>query len=83
MELRSVVPPENIFKSDHPFRQLLSRMTHREATIDVVLRKGLSDDDKRRYDAEEYRYRQFFGDRHITFYSDGVKDFVGKLLVNA
>jgi hypothetical protein len=69
--------------ADFEFRQLLSRMIHRDATIDVVLRKGLSDDDKRRYEAEEYRYRQFFGDRHIAFHSHGVKDFVGKLLVNA
>jgi hypothetical protein len=69
--------------ADFEFRQLLSRMMHRDATIDVVLRKGISDDDKRRYEAEENRYRQFFGDRHITFHSDGVKDYVGKLLVNA
>jgi hypothetical protein len=63
--------------ADFEFRQLLSRMVHRDATIEVVLYKGTSDEAIRRYETEEERYRQFFGDRQITFHSNGVTDFVG------
>jgi len=62
--------------ADFEFRQLLSRMIHRDATIEVVLYKGPNEDDARRYKAEEDRYRQFFGDRQISFHSRGVVDFV-------
>ena len=82
MEARHlVVIGYSLPNADFEFKQLLSRMIHRDATIEVVLRKGCNDDDKRRYEAEEYRYRQFFGDRHITFQSDGVKGFVERLTV--
>jgi hypothetical protein len=64
--------------ADFEFRQLLSRMVHRDATIEVVLYKGTSDEAIRRYETEEERYRQFFGDRQIAFHSNGVTDFVGK-----
>jgi hypothetical protein len=70
-------------QADFEFRQLLSRMIHRDATIEVVLYKGTGDEAIRRYKAEEDRYRQFFGDRHITFHSNGVTGFVGQHLINA
>jgi hypothetical protein len=62
--------------ADFEFRQLLSRMIHRDATIEVVLYRGKGDEATRRYEAVEDRYRQFFGDRHIAFHSNGVIDFV-------
>jgi len=64
--------------ADFEFRQLLSRMVHQDATIEVVLRKGNSDDDIRRYEGTKERYQQFFGDRQINFHSGGVTDFVSK-----
>ena len=70
-------------QADFEFRQLLSRMIHRDATFEVVLYRGTDDEAIRRYKAEEDRYRQFFGDRHITFHSNGVTDFVGQHLINA
>ena len=62
--------------ADFEFRQLLSRMVHRDAVIDVVLFQGPSDDEKGRYKAEEERYRQFFGSRKLQFHSTGVIDFI-------
>jgi hypothetical protein len=62
--------------ADFEFRQLLSRMVHQDATIDVVLYEGPSEDDKRQYRVEQDRYRQFFGDRRITLHARGVMDFV-------
>jgi hypothetical protein len=64
--------------ADFEFRQLLSRMVHQDATIEVVLRKGTGDENMRRYESTKDRYQQFFGDRQIKFHSDGVTDFVGK-----
>jgi hypothetical protein len=68
--------------ADFEFRQLLSRMVHHDATIEVVLCKGNSEDDIRRYEGTKERYQQFFGNRQITFHSDGVTDFVGKHLAS-
>jgi hypothetical protein len=62
--------------ADFEFRQLLSRMVHKDARIDVVLRKGQTPSEQKRYEDEEQRYRLFFGDRQITFHPDGVVDFV-------
>jgi hypothetical protein len=64
--------------ADFEFRQLLSRMVHQDAEIEVVLYQGPSDDDKRRYEAEENRYRQFFGNRLMNFHSAGVVDFINQ-----
>ncbi len=64
--------------ADFEFRQLLSRMVHQDAKIEVVLYEGTRDEDKRRYKAEEDRYRQFFGDRQMKFHSAGIVDFVEK-----
>lgn len=68
--------------ADFEFRQLLSRMVHKEAIVEVVLRKGVGADARRRYEAEEERYRQFFGGRQLVFHTAGVEDFV-KLLIAA
>jgi hypothetical protein len=70
-------------QADFEFRQLLSRMIHRDAVIEVVLYKGSSDEDKRRYQAEEERYRRFFGDRQVIFHSRGVVDFVSSNIGSA
>lgn len=63
-------------QADFEFRQLLSRMVHKDAIVDVVLHKGKGADARRRYEAEEERYRQFFGDRSLIFHASGVVDFV-------
>lgn len=65
--------------ADFEFRQLLSRMVHKEAVVEVVLYKGKAADARRRYAAEEERYRQFFGVREVVFHPAGVEDFVKKL----
>jgi hypothetical protein len=50
-------------QADFEFRQLLSRMVHRDATIEAVLFEGSSPDDLKRYSDETERYQQFFGTR--------------------
>lgn len=69
--------------ADFEFRQLLSRMIHRDAIVEVVLYEGKDEHAKRRYRAEVDRYRQFFGDRDLRFHSTGVIDFVKALTVPA
>jgi hypothetical protein len=46
--------------ADFEFRQLLSRMVHRDATVDVVLFEGTSDEQRKRYSAEKERYKPIF-----------------------
>jgi hypothetical protein len=65
--------------ADFEFRQLLSRMVHQDALVEVVLYEGSSDNDKRRFRAEQDRYRQFFGKRDLRFFSTGVVDYVNAL----
>jgi len=62
--------------ADFEFRQLLSRMVHKDAAIDVVLYEGSSEDAKRRFRAEKDRYSQFFGDRQLQFHPSGAVRFV-------
>lgn len=62
--------------ADFEFRQLLSRMVHKDAAIEVVLYEGSSEDDKQRYKAETDRYRQFFGHRQLKFHPAGAVEFV-------
>jgi hypothetical protein len=62
--------------ADFEFRQLLSRMVNPNATIEVVLYEGDSDDARRRYRDETERYRQFFGNRELRFHPSGVIEFV-------
>ena len=65
--------------ADFEFRQLLSRMVHKNAAIEVVLYKGKGAAAQRCYEAEEERYRQFFGERELVFNSKGVEDYVKTL----
>jgi hypothetical protein len=69
--------------ADFEFRQLLSRMVHENAKIEVVLRKGNSEEDIRRYESTKERYQQFFGDRQIEFHLNGVTEFVEKHVSDA
>jgi hypothetical protein len=69
--------------SDFEFRQLLSRMVHQDAAVAVVLYEGPTDDDKRRFKAEQDRYRQFFGSRDLRFHGTGVVDYVNALVAPA
>jgi hypothetical protein len=62
--------------ADFEFRQLLSRMVHREALIDVVLYEGSSAVSQRSYEDEVARYKQFFRRRRITFKPSGVEEYV-------
>ena len=65
--------------ADFEFRQLLSRMVQRNAAVHVVLKEGPGTDGARRYEEECSRYRQFFGNREVTFESGGVQEFVRSL----
>lgn len=67
-------------QADFEFRQLLSRMVHRDATVDVVLFEGSSEEQKQHYSAEKDRYEQFFGTRNIKFHSGGVIEYVRRLV---
>ena len=65
--------------ADFEFRQVLSRMVHKDAKIDVVLWEGASDDEKRTYQEECNRYKAFFSNHDVSFESEGVVEFVRKL----
>lgn len=67
-------------ESDFEFRQLLSRMVRKDARVDVILFQGRSAVDRRRYNAERRRYRQFFGRRTVTVSGAGVERFVETLV---
>ena len=62
--------------ADFEFRQLLSRMVHREAEIEVVLWGGAKS-----YEDEKNRFARFFAGKKISFEPDGVIGFVDKLPV--
>jgi len=65
--------------ADFEFRQLLSRMVHKDAKIDVVLFNDGTKGGKRQYLAECKRYRQFFSGHKLTFQPKGVLTFVKSL----
>jgi hypothetical protein len=65
--------------ADFEFRQLLSRMVHKKAKVDVVLYDDGTPEGTRRYEDECKRYRQFFSGRTLSFESRGVIEFVRKL----
>ncbi len=69
--------------ADFEFRQLLSRMVHKKAKVDVVLYDDGTPEGTRRYEDECKRYRQFFSGRTISFEPRGVIEFVKKLPVAA
>lgn len=60
--------------ADFEFRQLLSRMVHKDAKIEVVL-WGDSD----RYSEERERYERFFSKHDTSFEPKGVQEFVKNL----
>lgn len=60
--------------ADFEFRQLLSRMVHKDAKIEVVLW-----DDSSRYNDECERYKSFFSRHALSFEPKGVLEFVRKL----
>jgi len=66
-------------QADFEFRQLLSRMVHKNANIHVVLYKTNSAKGRRQYTEERKRYKQFFSGRKITFQPGGVVKFVTEL----
>jgi len=68
--------------ADFEFRQLLSRMVHRKAVIDVVLYKDSSAESRRSYRDEVQRYKQFFGARKITFKSSGVEMYIRSMVAD-
>lgn len=65
--------------SDFEFRQMLTRMVHKDASIHVVLFCSDADEGNSRYEQECARYRQFFGGRKLTFEPEGVIKFVQSL----
>lgn len=69
--------------ADFEFRQLLSRMVRRDASIEVVLYEGTTDASRRLYQAEVARYRQFFGSRNMSFHPSGVTEYVKSLTPEA
>jgi hypothetical protein len=61
--------------ADFEFRQLLSRMVHKDAAISVVLSDKFST-----FSAEEKWYRQFFsGHEEISISGAGVQEYVRAL----
>ena len=58
-------------ESDFEFRQLLSRMIHRSAQIDVVLWGGAE-----AYTKEKERFDQFFAGHAIQHFSEGAAAYV-------
>lgn len=69
--------------ADFEFRQLLSRMVHKKAEVDVVLYDDGTSDGSRRYNEECQRYGQFFSGHTISFEPGGVIEFVRKLTATA
>lgn len=60
--------------ADFEFRQLLSRMVHKDSKIDVVL-LGKSEN----YKAECERYESFFSKHSLEFFPEGAEAYMGRL----
>lgn len=65
--------------ADFEFRQLLSRMVHKNAHIHVVLFKGQNSATRRKFNEECQRYKEFFGERNVTFECNGAEAYVNSL----
>jgi NAD-dependent SIR2 family protein deacetylase len=68
-------------QADFEFKQLLSRMIPSDAKIEVVLSKNdnpANIEEKYQYLAPGYRYQNFFSNRELNIFYDGVKDYVQK-----
>lgn len=66
--------------SDYEFRQLMSRMVHKDTKIQVVLFNDKTPAGSLRYQAECERYSQFFSGHSIEFKQDGVVSYVDNLI---
>ena len=68
--------------SDFEFRQLMSRMVHKDTKIRVVLFNDKTPPGALRYQAECQRYAQFFAGHSIDFEEDGVVAYVNNLIAS-
>ncbi len=59
--------------ADFEFRQVLSRMVHKDAKIDVVLWGGSAN-----YEAECERYKSFFSRHRLKFFPEGAEAYMNK-----
>ena len=59
--------------ADFEFRQVLSRMVHKDAKIDVVLWGGSAN-----YEAECERYKSFFSRHRLKFFPEGAEAYMSK-----
>lgn len=66
-------------QADFEFRQLLSRMVHPQASVEVALFSDGSAGSERSFLEEKKRYEQFFGSRKISFTSSGVIPYIDGL----
>lgn len=65
--------------ADFEFRQVLSRMVHKDTKIDVVLWEGTEDDQKHAYQEERKRYESFFSKHEVSFEPKGVLEYVSRM----
>jgi hypothetical protein len=63
----------SLASADFEFRQLLSRMVHREATIEVFL-WGAAET----FPEERKRYENFFSQHEVNVFGGGAVEFVSK-----
>lgn len=64
--------------SDFEFRQMLTRMVHKDCKIESVLfTKNPQSDES--YKSTQRRYEQFFADKEITFHNKGAADYIEKI----
>ena len=67
-------------QADFEFRQLLSRMVHKKAKIDVVLYDDGTPNGTKKYQDECQRFTQFFSGHKVDFEPGGVITYVNKLV---
>jgi hypothetical protein len=65
--------------ADFEFRQLLTRMIWKDASVDVVLFKGPSPQSQKAYAEAVARYEQFFSGHQVNLHSDGVEEYTKRL----
>lgn len=65
--------------ADFEFRQLLSRMVQKTASIHVVLKNGKKASERRNFGDAKWRYEQFFSGHKLTFDGKGVKSYIERL----
>lgn len=65
--------------SDFEFRQILTRMVHKDCKIDAVLFSSNPKSDST-YESTCKRYSQFFADKDVAFHHEGTANFISKLV---